>query len=232
MVPTPATSAPEGRRPALPHRVWKALRQEGPAGLWWRLRKRLYDHKEILVAVRDNDAPLPRAVERLQAPGSTRLATPEDAALWDPVRPDLSAQVRKWLADPACGAVIFLSEEGHLLSFGWFHIGPMYEPSLAHTFDPGPDGAYWFNGWALPEWRGRGIALLGMNYLFGEVFRERGIRQVMVYYEADNRQSRRLHQRYRFREIQRIQHYRLGPFRWNRVEPLEAEAGAGATATP
>lgn len=147
------------------------------------------------------------------------LADADHLGPWEDEWEHMLEIYRERLESPT-GECMYGLIDGKLVSHGWFRTGPHYDHQMRYTFDPGEGGTYWFEGWTSQRARGKGIAILGMNWMFADLFSRpdwQWVTHMQTYYEPDNKNSKRLHDRYGFHEIRRMVHYRIGPFRFTRV---------------
>ncbi len=192
----------------------RALR---PLKRWF--RRWIYRRWDLIIAVRDNRQPLYR-IPRLGFDRSTltiKLAEPGDEHFYhQPQWQHLHAKFKDRIHNLEGFGCVMGVVNGKLVSQGPYVIGKYYDRGMRHCFDPGPHGIYWFEGETLPEWRSRGMALIGMNWLFERFDELTGCDRIMTYYRMDNRASRRLHDRYFFTPQYRLIWRQLGPLKWTR----------------
>ncbi|KAA3614281.1 MAG: GNAT family N-acetyltransferase [Planctomycetota bacterium] len=174
-------------------------------------RRFCYEKHEMVVCLRDNRMPvqdLPRHyAEKLRI----RLAVPEDVKffrgpVWDPLKESFASRIQ----DPQFHAVIGFVD-GELVGMAPFYTTSYRHPRYRFVFDPGEQGIYWFEGFTVNDWRGKGIALLGMNWLFSRLESEFGKNQVLTYYDSVNLAAKRLHDRYSFVPQFLLTCRRIGP---------------------
>lgn len=188
-------------------------------------RRWVYRRWDLIIAVRDNRKPLYQIPRVAFDVNSVRiaLAQAEDAPLfatpqWKHVHAKFVDRIHN---QPGYGCLIGVLN-GELISMGPYVVGKYFDRGMRHEFDPGPNGLYWFEGETAAAWRSRGVALIGMNWLFEQLEELTGCTQIMTYYRMDNRASRRLHERYFFEPQYRLIWRQLGPLRWSKKTPLPA----------
>ncbi|MCH2101204.1 MAG: GNAT family N-acetyltransferase [Planctomycetes bacterium] len=80
-----------------------------------------------------------------------------------------------------------------------------------------PNEVFQFDGWVHPDYRGRLIAILGQNWVFDQR-RAEGFEATVVTVRRQDKSARRYHDRYGFDPIGVVTHWRIGPFKINRVK--------------
>ena len=101
---------------------------------------------------------------------------------------------------------------------------------LMHAFKPVPDAEYGFtipiipgkevfqfDGWVHPDFRGYLVAIIGTNYALDRR-RSSGHQSIVNAVRCKDRTSMKFHLRFGFKPIGKITHYRVGKFRWNKVQ--------------
>ena len=203
----------------------KALR---PLKRWY--RRWIYRRWDLIIAVRDNQQPLfqlPRMRFDLNALTVKFADSRDEHYFADPDWRHMHAKFKDRIQNlNGFGCIIGIAG-GKVVSQGPFVTGKYDDRGMGYIFDPGPKGLYWFEGETLPEWRSRGLALIGMNWLFGQLEELTGCDRIMTYYRMDNRASKRLHDRYLFIPQYRLIWRQLGPLKWTRKTPLPPSFGEG-----
>ena len=87
-------------------------------------------------------------------------------------------------------------------------------------FDNGPTTLYTFGGETSPTAMGKGIALIGYNWLFEHLEENLGCDKVMVYYQLGTMAAKRLHDRYWFVPQFVLDWRKIGPFRFSHRLPV------------
>ena len=203
-------------------RGWHKLRTEGVSGVYQALKWKAYRRKDMYWCVRDNSKPVRPVRRHLASAVTVELAEMrhlEPLAVHFPHKRDWFLD-RLQQPEKYGNTVAMLGDE--LVAHNWYCRGPHYDPEMRCVVDPGPRGAYWFEGWCRPDWRGKGIANIGMNWAFQDVFPSLGIERVVTLLEEENRPTRRIHNRYHFEDQGIVHHRRYGPFyRTSDIKPLE-----------
>lgn len=214
------------------HKHWRELRRSHPRTalprLVWRLgvevaRRCGHRRWELIVYERDNRHALLPAIPRHRASEHVvvRLATPDDAPLWDqPEWRHFRRRFRRRMRSLPGYGVLIAVVDGRLVSQGPFAIGSYRDRMLRHSLDPGPRGVVWHDGETLPDWRGRGVANVAMNWFFRHLREQHDCDRILTTIQVDNIASRRLHERYGFRPVRLLVWRQLGPLRWTRPRPL------------
>ena len=183
-------------------------------------RRNIYEHLELAVCVRDNLDPLPNIPRHFSEGLEVRIAVPEDAKYYATREwRHLHKRFQALIPDPDFASLIGISE-GRMVSQGLWYRGPFKDPRLKEQFDNGPTTLYSFGGETSPTAMGKGIALIGMNWLFERLEEDFGCDKVMVYYQMGNRVSKRLHDRYWFVPRFVLDWRKVGPFRFSRRLPV------------
>ena len=183
----------------------------------------VFDHWELAVCIRNNEDPLPNIPRHFSDGLDVRLATPEDAEYYASREwRHLQKRFNTLIKDPNFASLIGITD-GKMVSQGFWYRGPFKDPWLKEKFDNGPTTLYSFGGETSPTAQGKGIALIGMNWLFERLEEEFNCDQVMVYYRMGNRVSKRLHDRYWFVPKFVLDWYKIGPFRFSRRLPVPEE---------
>ncbi|MBC8405652.1 MAG: hypothetical protein H8E15_10520 [Planctomycetes bacterium] len=192
-----------------------------PIKRWF--RNYIYRRWDLIISVRNNEDPLvkiPRVRFQLEEL-TIALSKPEDEHYFrTPVWQHTHAKFVDRSENLPGYTVLMGIVDGKLVSQGPFVKGAYYDKGMRHLFDPGEDGIYWFEGETAPAWRSRGMALIGMNWLFPQLKELTGCSKIMTYYRMENRASRRLHDRYAFIPQYRLIWRQLGPLRWTRQTPV------------
>jgi len=183
-------------RPSLAARVARA----------W--RRRVWFHELLCLARREVALPVPAGGEELGARLVMRRATAADAPLWQESWAAKVPWYLERLRDPQQFCWLGLVD-GRLAVHCWYALGPYRDPQLRHTFDPGPDGAYFGEGWVHADFRVGGLATAFNRRIYGEVLPAFGVKQVLCYYAIDNVPSVKLQARFGFKEVGWLHHWRV-----------------------
>jgi len=131
---------------------------------------------------------------------------------------------RRYVDDPRLDFEVRLREED---GFTWCYMMhadyPMRDPAFGYKL-PICEGRdiMQFDGWVNPEQRGRMVGIEGTNFV-NSLRREEGFERLYATLNAKDVTSRRLHKRMGFSVVGEIRHWRVGPFKFNRVKFLPGE---------
>ncbi|MSR46929.1 MAG: hypothetical protein EXS13_07685 [Planctomycetes bacterium] len=194
-------------------------------------RRRVFTHELLCLARREVAMPVPPGDEKLEQRLVMRRATAADALLW---QESWAAKV-PWYLERLKSATEFCwlgIVDGRLAVHCWYNRGPYFDPMMKHTFDPGPSGAYFGEGWVHPDFRVGGLAIAFNRRIYGEVLPALGVQQVLCYYATDNVASVKLQARFGFVEVGWLHHWKiLGRHGFARAAmPKGREQGAEAAA--
>lgn len=158
--------------------------------------------------------------------GSAAGAPPAECGWVEGARPDrlgllLGLALEQGLDEEWCldqlangaSCILALSRQGgqeQALGMGLVTFRPFWIEEIAHQFDPGPQGCYFFATYVRPAYRGRGIQKLldGQRLARAAAL---GRRWAYAVVDTSNLPSCRSHRRSGFRPVLRIDHLRLGP---------------------
>ena len=73
------------------------------------------------------------------------------------------------------------------------------------------------HGWVHPDYRGRLIAVMGTNWVL-DLRREQGLDAIVVTVRKNDGPAQKYHRRFGFEQIGEVVHWRIGPWRFNRVK--------------
>ena len=171
-------------------------------------RRRVWFHELLCLAQRECALPVPPGGEEIGATLVMRRAAAADAPLW---QESWAAKV-PWYLERLKSETEFCwlgLVDGRLAVHCWYNRGPYRDPVLGHTFDPGPRGAYFGEGWVHPEFRAGGLATAFNRRIYAELLPAAGIDHVLCYYAADNVPSVKLQARFGFVETGWLHHWRV-----------------------
>jgi len=209
----PASDDLTGERTARPAgalaRAWAALRDEGPRIFGLKLASELGYRKLLLLG-----RPLSEAIPAVGSRVPVRFELLPAAAVEDYLafRPD--ARRDRILPRWAAGNLCFVARhEGRIVACGWGTAAAAWTDYLQCAIELAPGDAYLYDGYTLPEWRGRGI----FQALCAEELRalqRAGHRRAIRATAVHNAVALHVHTRGGFRPIGSVVRYRLGPRQW------------------
>jgi hypothetical protein len=113
-----------------------------------------------LIFTRDLTTPLPGiawpeglTIQTLAAPGDGAFAALDRMYVANGFREGWATGLLKGTAR----VVVALDFSGEAVAAGWLLREPFYVAEIRRTFDPGPNGDYYFGDFVTPSWRGRGL---------------------------------------------------------------------------
>ncbi len=125
---------------------------------------------------------------------------------------------REMAADPNIDFLIRKHPEGGLWGYLMHSMVPMKDVEYKFTIPilPGQETLQ-FDGWVHPDYRGMLIAIFASNWVFDRR-RKTGHKAIVVAVRSKDRTAMRFHDRFGYKSIGTIKHYRVGKLRWNKVQ--------------
>lgn len=127
------------------------------------------------------------------------------------------AHFHRMVDDPYIDFVVRMRSDGECWGFMMHSLRPFKDPLYRFTVPIAEDETFQFDGWVHPDYRGRLIAVVGTNWVFDRR-RAAGTKAVVVTVRQKDHVAQRYHKRFSFEKIGRITHWKLGPFRFNRIK--------------
>jgi len=136
--------------------------------------------------------------------------------------------------DPHVDFVVRLRDDGECWGYMMNSRKPFRDRLFGFTVPIEPTEVFQFDGWVHPDHRGRLLGIAGQNWVFDRR-RAEGFEATVVTVRRQDKAARRYHVRYGFEPIGIVTHWRIGPFKINRVQldrskleaaPAEADAQA------
>ncbi len=113
-----------------------------------------------LIFTRDLSTPLPApawpegmTVHTLTHPSDDGFALMDRMYVSNGFRPGWAADLLKGTVR----AIVAIAPSGEAAAAAWLLREPFYVSEIERTFDPGPEGDYYFGDFVAPEFRGRGV---------------------------------------------------------------------------
>jgi GNAT superfamily N-acetyltransferase len=189
-------------------RAWAALRDEGPRIFGLKLASEL-GYRKVLVLGRSLSEAIPAIESRLPLRVELLPAAAVDDYL--AFRPNARRDriLSRWDAGDLCFVARY---EGRIVACGWGATAA-WTDYLQCAIELAPGDAYLFDGYTLPDWRGRGVfQTLGAEQL--RALQRAGHRRAIRATAVQNTVALHTHSRGGFRPIGSLVRYRLGPWQW------------------
>lgn len=130
---------------------------------------------------------------------------------------DKIAHFRKMADDPAVWFPIRMREDGECWGYMMQSERPIQDPLYRFTIPIREREVYQFDGWVHPDYRGRLIAMMGTNWVLDKR-RAQGIEGIVVTVRKNDAPAQKYHRRFGFEQIGVVVHWRIGPWRLNRIK--------------
>lgn len=144
--------------------------------------------------------------------------------------PEKIAHFHEMVDNEAVDFVIRYREDGQCWGYMMNARKPIPDPLYRFTIPLAPDEVYQFDGWVNPQNRGRMVAVIGNNWVWDRR-RDEGFEGIVVTVRKKDKPAQRYHQRGGFEPIGEATHWRVGPFRFNRIRMSRPEASVAASAS-